>query len=220
VGRIRTLIIGAGIAFLVSGLLDSSSKPGSEIDLDGLLTMAFLVYIWYTLRWAASSKNRQKPPVKPSETEQQNPLAKSEQESDSAPHAGESNIIHIRKKSEQPGASEPEKSTFGPQDPDLSGPDRTNPGVGDSIPNLLGSLRGEATKIIHHKAPWAIVERGATVGRFRNAPIPAWILTSDNRKADYNGITDDPSLDGAVCTEIPERSELILPPGLVYLLRS
>ena len=84
----------------------------------------------------------------------------------------------------------------------------------------MGSLRGDVIKTIHHKSPWAIVERGETIGRFRNTPIPAWILTSDDRTADYDGIADDPSLDGTVCIEIPERSELILPPGLVYTLRS
>ncbi|MBF0445745.1 MAG: hypothetical protein HQL68_09145, partial [Magnetococcales bacterium] len=78
----------------------------------------------------------------------------------------------------------------------------------------------ETIKIIHHKSPWAIVERGATIGRFRNTPIPAWIRTSDDRAADYHGITEDPTMDGTVCIEIPESSELILSPGLVYLLRS
>ncbi len=74
-------------------------------------------------------------------------------------------------------------------------------------------------QIIHHKSPWSVVETGDTVGNFRNAPIPAWIRTSDNRQADYSGITNDVPPEESVCLEIPERKELILPPGLIYAIR-
>lgn len=75
-------------------------------------------------------------------------------------------------------------------------------------------------RIIHHKTPWSVVEKGETVGSFRNSPIHAWIRTSDNRQADYSGITPNPPPAESVCLEIPERRELILPPGLVYAIRS
>ncbi len=76
------------------------------------------------------------------------------------------------------------------------------------------------TGVIHHKSPWSVVEKGDTVGNFRNAPIPAWIRTSDNRRADYSGITNTIPPEESVCVEIPERKELILPPGLIYAIRS
>jgi hypothetical protein len=219
VGRIRTLIIGAGIAFVVSALLDSSSQPGGGgIDFDGLLTMGFLVYIWYTLRWATSSKRRQDPTEKLGESDpQDDPSRQDKREQDSLPTADEPYIVHIQKKISQHLAEQSPADESASDQSAQNLPDQT---AKDHIPNILGSLRGEAIKIIYHKSPWAIIERGATIGRFQNAPIPAWIRTSDNRAADYNGIAEDPSLDGTVCIEIPERSELILPPGLVYILRS
>ncbi|MBF0448491.1 MAG: hypothetical protein HQL67_09845 [Magnetococcales bacterium] len=230
-GRIQTLIIGAGVAFLVSGLLNQAEKPGSEMDLDGLLTMGFLVYIWYTLRWATSSKNR--PEERDSHPEPEDEDRKPEPDP-FAPFGGEergpetSNLPSETRQPPDPVHPDwPNNETTGP----FSAPDqppirpasqpvpRLEPGV-KSSPTLLNSMRGETVTLLYHKAPWAITERGETVGRFRNTPIPAWIATSDKRHADYNGITDDPVMNGSVCIEVPERSELILPPGLVYRLRS
>ena len=73
--------------------------------------------------------------------------------------------------------------------------------------------------VIHHNPPWSIVEQGASMGRYQNTPIFAWIRTSDDRSADYSGITELPDLGDTVSIEIPERSEIILPPGLVYTIR-
>ncbi|NGZ07338.1 MAG: hypothetical protein G8237_13395 [Magnetococcales bacterium] len=75
-------------------------------------------------------------------------------------------------------------------------------------------------RIIQHKLPWSVVEQGKSVGQFRHVPIPAWIRTSDNRHADYAGIAQTALPDGCVCLELPEQAELILPPGLVYAIRS
>ncbi|MBF0422664.1 MAG: hypothetical protein HQL73_06705 [Magnetococcales bacterium] len=75
-------------------------------------------------------------------------------------------------------------------------------------------------EVIHHTADWSVVARGDTVGMFRNAPISAWIRTSDEREADYCGITNLPLPEQYSCIEIPATSELILPPGLVYHIRS
>ncbi|MBF0455051.1 MAG: hypothetical protein HQL72_09605 [Magnetococcales bacterium] len=215
-GRLRTLIIGAGVAFLVSGVLNMGGKGDGKVDFDSLLTMAFLVYIWYTLRWAASSKNRKKDAsTKPQELDSQGPEPGQKPPLDKRTEA---EIFRIREMMQEKERAEGEESQPLSDQPGTNQPKAES--MNDAIPNLLGSLRPDNHTIIRHKSPWAIIERGATVGRFRNAPIPAWIVTSDNRKADYNGITDDPSLEGVVCIEVPERSELILPPGLVYLLRS
>ena len=238
-GRIRIMIIFAGAAFLVSALLDSSSQPdGNGIDIDSLLTMGFLVYIWYTLRWAVSSKKRKTPPAKPQNHGQyQNKVDSDAVDENPLPGVDRPDIVNIRKQVDPQEQTPPvpegssinleKKPTPEPERPQAKRPAeepwRPNvprPYSGDTVPNILGALRREAVTVIHHKSPWSIIERGDTVGRFRNAPIPAWILTSDNRTADYNGIADSPAADETVCVEIPERSELILPPGLVYLLRS
>lgn len=75
-------------------------------------------------------------------------------------------------------------------------------------------------RIIRHQLPWAVVESGQPVGQFRHVPIPAWIRTSDNRRAEYAGIALNPPPEGCVCLEIPDQAELILPPGLIYAIRS
>ncbi len=216
-GRIRALIIGAAVAFLVSGLLESSNKPDGGFDLDGLLTMAFLVYIWYTLRWAVSPKKPQSPRQKPESREEQTPPQPTEAGRESGSKSDDPDLLSSSSKGKP---SHPAATPPGEPQPDLFGQNRAQKDSVEPVPNILGSLRREATSIVFHKPPWAIVERGETIGRFRNTPIPAWIRTSDNRQADYHGITADPLLDGTVCTEIPERSELILPPGLVFLLRT
>lgn len=77
-----------------------------------------------------------------------------------------------------------------------------------------------ANRIIQHKSPWTIVEQGKPVGFFRHTPIPAWIRTSDNRQADYAGIALNPPPEECVCLELPDQAELILPPGLIYAIRS
>ncbi|MBF0195139.1 MAG: hypothetical protein HQL71_11320 [Magnetococcales bacterium] len=212
-GRIKTLIIGAAVAFLVSGLLGSSSEPGgSGIDFDSLLTMGFLVYIWYTVRWATSSKKKEDNQQDTTDIDSAPSIPKPKNPLEPPTSSDEPFVVHINKnrKENKPEASQTNKDNDSAQ----------KKPTGSQIPGLLGSLRVETIKIIHHKAPWAIVERGATIGRFRNTPIPAWIRTSDNRSADYHGITEDPTMDGTVCIEIPESSELILSPGLVFLLRS
>ncbi|MBF0294171.1 MAG: hypothetical protein HQL96_03205 [Magnetococcales bacterium] len=75
-------------------------------------------------------------------------------------------------------------------------------------------------RVIHHKAPWTIVEKGKSVGTFHHLPIPAWIRTSDNRQADYAGIAQTPPPAECVCVELLDQAELILPPGLIYVIRS
>jgi hypothetical protein len=92
-----------------------------------------------------------------------------------------------------------------------------------SPPRMIFSplmLRPAGGRIILHKQPWSVVEQGQPVGQFRHVPIPAWIRTSDNRHADYAGVAQTPPPEGCVCLEIPDQSELILPPGLVYAIRS
>ncbi|MBF0273221.1 MAG: hypothetical protein HQL98_14315 [Magnetococcales bacterium] len=81
-------------------------------------------------------------------------------------------------------------------------------------------IRPASGRMIQHKLPWSVVDQGQPVGQFRHVPIPAWIRTSDNRHADYAGIALTPPPDGCVCLEIPDQAELILPPGLVYAIRS
>ncbi|MBF0370198.1 MAG: hypothetical protein HQL52_12150 [Magnetococcales bacterium] len=73
---------------------------------------------------------------------------------------------------------------------------------------------------ILHIPPWTIVEKGKILGNFRDNPIPSWIRTSDNRKAVYAGIAPDTLPDNCACLEIPSRGELIIPPGLIYAIRS
>lgn len=77
-----------------------------------------------------------------------------------------------------------------------------------------------APQVIHHKPPWSVVARGRTVGRYQNTPIPAWIKTSDDRKAVYAGLALAAPPEECACVEIPERSELILPPGLLYAIQT
>ncbi|MBF0414299.1 MAG: hypothetical protein HQL78_11415 [Magnetococcales bacterium] len=75
-------------------------------------------------------------------------------------------------------------------------------------------------QVIYHESAWKVVAKGRSLGMFKNAPIPAWIRTSDQREADYCGISNVPLPEKCSCVEIPERSELIVPPGLVYLIRT
>lgn len=77
-----------------------------------------------------------------------------------------------------------------------------------------------SSRVIQHKPPWTIIEQGQSVGYFRHLPIPAWIRTSDNRQADYAGIALMPPPKECVCLELPDQAELILPPGLIYAIRS
>ncbi|MBF0357720.1 MAG: hypothetical protein HQL70_03870 [Magnetococcales bacterium] len=216
-GRIKTLIIGASIAFLVSGFLSEGGESGIGLDFDNMLTMGFLVYIWYTLRWATSGKNQKRPENKPTDIEPPTTQTKEADLPKPPTSSSEPYVVKINKNRMKQDNTSPEIEPPVPGMEELKHPSRQ---VELQHRGLLNSLRVETIKIIHHKAPWAITERGETIGRFRNTPIPAWVRTSDNREADYHGITDDPAMDGSVCIEIPDRSELILSPGLVYLLRS
>lgn len=94
-------------------------------------------------------------------------------------------------------------------------------GRGPQPGNFFGlGQDSSAPKEILHALPWKVVERGRTLGLFQNTPIPEWIRTSDHRQADYSGVSSIHPPEKCVCVEIPERSELILPPGLVYIVRS
>ena len=83
------------------------------------------------------------------------------------------------------------------------------------LPATIGGL-----SVIYHQSPWSVVERGQVLGKFRNSLISAWIRTSDKRIADYVGIHSLPYPEQCSCIEIPEKAELILPPGMVYTIRS
>ncbi|MBF0108534.1 MAG: hypothetical protein HQL76_05110 [Magnetococcales bacterium] len=90
---------------------------------------------------------------------------------------------------------------------------------GDSV--ISGTREAFRTlRVIHHEATWGVVARGRCLGMFKNAPIHEWIRTSDQREADYSGVSNAPLPEECTCIEIPERSELIVPPGLIYTIRS
>ncbi|MBF0424238.1 MAG: hypothetical protein HQL66_00235 [Magnetococcales bacterium] len=71
---------------------------------------------------------------------------------------------------------------------------------------------------VYHQRPWQVVQQGSSLGRFRDLPIPAWIETSDGRRAEYTGTVAIQMPEECRCLEFPKRGELILPPGLVYLI--
>ncbi|MEO5376328.1 MAG: hypothetical protein H7832_00870 [Magnetococcus sp. DMHC-6] len=87
-----------------------------------------------------------------------------------------------------------------------------------NIPSM--SSKKETDRVIHHPPAWSVIERGDPVGRFRNTAIYNWIRTSDLRSAEYSGIVTIDIPENCPCVEIPSRGELILPPGLVYAIRS
>lgn len=99
---------------------------------------------------------------------------------------------------------------------------------GDGDDKIFGDSLGESgprgtsrsLQVIHHESSWKVVARGRSLGVFKSAPIPAWIRTSDRREADYCGVSNAPLPEKCTCIEIPERSELIVPPGLIYTIRS
>ncbi|MBF0175600.1 MAG: hypothetical protein HQL63_01945 [Magnetococcales bacterium] len=71
---------------------------------------------------------------------------------------------------------------------------------------------------VYHQLPWQVTQQGSSLGRFRDLPIPAWIETSDGRRAEYSGTVAIQMPEECRCLEFPKRGELILPPGLVYLI--
>ncbi|MBF0623574.1 MAG: hypothetical protein HQL82_02085 [Magnetococcales bacterium] len=73
-------------------------------------------------------------------------------------------------------------------------------------------------KAVLHRLPWDVVRRGNVLGRFRNTPIAEWIETSDGRRAEYAGTTIMPLPEDCTGLEYPGRRELVLPPGLIYLI--
>lgn len=81
-------------------------------------------------------------------------------------------------------------------------------------PPMIGGMR-----VIYHIPPWAVIERGEALGKLGNAIISSWIRTSDKRVADYVGIQQFSYPDHCFCIEIPEKSELIVSPGMVYTIR-
>ncbi|MEO5335129.1 MAG: hypothetical protein H7839_24210 [Magnetococcus sp. YQC-5] len=99
-------------------------------------------------------------------------------------------------------------------------PEPAPPSPHPPSPYVVSHMLRSTGRVIMHKVPWAIVEQGKAVGSFRHVPIPAWIRTSDNRKADYAGIALVPPPEECVCLELPDQAELILPPGLIYAIRS
>lgn len=107
------------------------------------------------------------------------------------------------------GHSEPSKARVAPVPPAPSQHAVERP------PPTLGGLR-----VIYHQTPWSVVERGQVLGKFRDTLISAWVRTSDQRTADYVGIQVLSYPDKCQCIEIPEKSEFILPPGMVYTIRS
>lgn len=89
-----------------------------------------------------------------------------------------------------------------------------NPQKKTTLPPTIGGL-----SVIYHQPPWCIVERGDILGTLNNARISSWIRTSDKRLADYSGVQSLSYLEQCACIEIPERSELIVFPGMVYTIR-
>lgn len=83
------------------------------------------------------------------------------------------------------------------------------------LPTTIGGM-----SVIYHQSPWSVVERGKALGKFRNTLISSWIRTSDKRLADYAGVHSLAYPEQCPCIEIPEKSELILPPGMIYTIRS
>ncbi|MBF0134934.1 MAG: hypothetical protein H7833_07160 [Magnetococcus sp. DMHC-1] len=71
---------------------------------------------------------------------------------------------------------------------------------------------------VYHQLPWQVTQQGSSLGRFHDLPIPAWIETSDGRRAEYSGTVAIQMPEECRCLEFPKRGELILPPGLVYLI--
>lgn len=127
------------------------------------------------------------------------------------------NLRHrLQRKQDQPGAPSPTPSNkvegtgARANTPSPVAPPRKEV----ALPSTLHGL-----PLIYHQPPWTVVERGQVLGRFRNARIPSWIRTSDKRTADYVGVQTLTYPDHCPCIEIPERSELILPPGMVYTIR-
>lgn len=101
--------------------------------------------------------------------------------------------------------------------PDISMANKT-PAASDVVsPDLLPKI-GEM-RVIYHLPPWSVVERGQALGRLGNAIISSWIRTSDKRVADYVGIQELSYPEHCFCIEIPEKSELIISPGMVYTIR-
>ncbi|MBF0437414.1 MAG: hypothetical protein HQL77_18905 [Magnetococcales bacterium] len=98
--------------------------------------------------------------------------------------------------------------------------DGTSFGDPSGEPGTLTSARPAQVIYHDHESAWKVVAKGRSLGMFKNAPIPAWIRTSDQREADYCGISNVPLPEKCSCVEIPERSEFIVPPGLVYLIRT
>ncbi|HIJ83190.1 MAG TPA: hypothetical protein HPQ00_03195 [Magnetococcales bacterium] len=91
---------------------------------------------------------------------------------------------------------------------------------GESATESGSRSSSRPVQVIHHEATWAVIAKGRSLGVFKKAPIPAWIRTSDQREADYCGISNVPLPEECTCIEIPERAELIVPPGLIYIVRS
>ncbi|MBF0180473.1 MAG: hypothetical protein HQM03_10670 [Magnetococcales bacterium] len=127
-------------------------------------------------------------------------------------------IWHVwrrRRTDSQPFPSQPEAPQQPMPAPEVKRP--VQPVPQPVVPVLRAFASG---RVIHHKAPWTIVEQGKSVGTFHHLPIPAWIRTSDNRQADYAGIAQTPPPAECVCVELLDQAELILPPGLIYAIRS
>lgn len=89
--------------------------------------------------------------------------------------------------------------------------------TGEEIEFLPG-VRARLTGVAPHGQSWRLERSSREVGTFQGQPIPAWVVTPDGRRGDYLGVTRERVPPSCSCLELPDRHELILPPGLVYRL--
>lgn len=203
VNQLRLLLLTAMAVFLVLGLLNQRESENFTSDL--LFTLAFFAYIWHVLR-----RNRgAAPPTQP-------PPADAPMERTPTPPPAASPTPPTQAAPPRHPATPKPRPPANPQP--APGP---QPMAGEPAKTLFSTKPARPNgRIILHKLPWTIVEQGKPVGQFRHVPIPAWIRTPDNRFADYAGIALTPPPEGCVCLEIPDQAELILPPGLIYAIRT
>ncbi|MEO5347882.1 MAG: hypothetical protein H7834_16110 [Magnetococcus sp. YQC-9] len=214
--QLRILLLTLMAAFLVGGLLNQRESDNFTSDM--LFTLAFFAYIWHVLR---RNRGATPPTQQPSRTV---PTEAPMERGATSPSGATQPSVESAPKQQAPvqqptPAQKPlpaEQSASRQPQPSMSSPASFEPA------KILFSTKPArpSGRIILHKLPWAVVEQGKPVGKFRHVSIPAWIRTTDNRLADYAGIALTPPPEGCVCLEIPDQAELILPPGLIYALRT
>ncbi|MBF0417622.1 MAG: hypothetical protein HQL86_05165 [Magnetococcales bacterium] len=201
--QLRILLLTAMAIFLVLGLLNQRESENFTSDL--LFTLAFFAYIWHVLR-----RNRGASPPQPHQ--RANPEAPMERAPMPPPAS--------TPMPPTPSAAQRPATMAKPRQPVGQPASTSQPGGEPGKIHFSTKPARQAGRIILHKLPWAVVEHGKPVGQFRHMPIPAWIRTTDNRLADYAGIALTPPPEGCVCLEVPDQAELILPPGLIYAIRT